>query len=63
MDVVVDLTETGTTLRKNGLKIIGEIMQSYTTIIANIQSYEDPVKRKEIDEIHHTAYGCHGCEK
>ncbi|MGA7628802.1 MAG: ATP phosphoribosyltransferase, partial [Methanoregula sp.] len=30
MDVVVDLTETGTTLRKNGLKIIGQIMESHT---------------------------------
>ncbi|MDX8548761.1 ATP phosphoribosyltransferase [Methanospirillum sp. J.3.6.1-F.2.7.3] len=51
MDVVVDLTETGTTLRKNGLKIIGQIMESYTTIIANHRSFEDPVKRKEIEEI------------
>jgi len=51
MDVVVDLTETGTTLRKNGLKIIGQIIESYTTIIANIASFEDPVKRKEIEEI------------
>jgi len=51
MDVVVDLTETGTTLRKNGLKIIGQIMESYTTIIANSTSFEDPVKRKEMEEI------------
>ena len=51
MDVVVDLTETGTTLRKNGLKIIGQIMESYTTIIANSASFEDPVKRKEIEGI------------
>ncbi len=51
MDVVVDLTETGTTLRKNGLKIIGQIMESYTTIIANSASFENPVKRKEIEEI------------
>ena len=51
MDVVVDLTETGTTLRKNGLKIIGQIMESYTVIIANRESFEDPVKRREIEEI------------
>src|SRR5271157_1530856 len=51
MDVVVDLTETGTTLRKNGLKIIGQIMESYTLIIANKGSFEDPVKKKEIEEI------------
>ncbi len=51
MDVVVDLTETGTTLRKNGLKIIGQILESYTVIIANKKSCEDPVRRKEIEEI------------
>jgi ATP phosphoribosyltransferase len=51
MDVVVDLTETGTTLRKNGLKIIGQIMESYTVIIANKGSFEDPVKKREIEEI------------
>jgi ATP phosphoribosyltransferase len=51
MDVVVDLTETGTTLRKNGLKIIGEIMESSTVVIANRSSFADPGKRKEIEEI------------
>jgi ATP phosphoribosyltransferase len=51
MDVVVDLTETGTTLRKNGLKVIGQIMESYTVIIANKGSFEDPVKKKEMGEI------------
>jgi ATP phosphoribosyltransferase len=51
MDVVVDLTETGTTLRKNGLKIIGQIMESYTVIIANKGSFGDPVKKKEMEEI------------
>ena len=51
MDVVVDLTETGTTLRKNGLKIIGEIMESYTVVIANRASWEDAEKRREIEEI------------
>jgi ATP phosphoribosyltransferase len=51
MDVVVDLTETGTTLRKNGLKIIGQIMESYTVIIANKKSWADPEQRKSIEEI------------
>ena len=51
MDVVVDLTETGTTLRRNGLKIIGQIMESYTVIIANKASWAEPQKRKEIEEI------------
>ncbi|HQJ88902.1 MAG TPA: ATP phosphoribosyltransferase [Methanoregulaceae archaeon] len=51
MDVVVDLTETGTTLRRNGLKIIGEIMESYTAIVANREAWDDPVRRREIGEI------------
>ncbi|HQA81086.1 MAG TPA: ATP phosphoribosyltransferase, partial [Methanoregulaceae archaeon] len=51
MDVVVDLTETGTTLRRNGLKIIGQIMESYTVIIANRESFEDVAKRRAIEEI------------
>ena len=51
MDVVVDLTETGTTLRKNGLKIIGQIMESYTVIIANKEVFNDPVRRREMEEI------------
>jgi ATP phosphoribosyltransferase len=51
MDVVVDLTETGTTLRRNGLKIIGQIMESYTVVIANRVSFEDEAKRHAIEEI------------
>jgi ATP phosphoribosyltransferase len=51
MDVVVDLTETGTTLRRNGLKIIGQIMESYTVVIANQKSFEDAAKRHAIEEI------------
>lgn len=47
-DVVVDLTETGSTLRKNGLKIIDVIMESTSELIANPSSWRDPVKRDEI---------------
>lgn len=57
MDVVVDLTETGTTLRKNGLKIIGQIMESSTVIIANRASFADPQKKKEIEEIKTLLFG------
>ena len=57
MDVVVDLTETGTTLRKNGLKIIGQIMESYTVIIANKASWADAQKRREIEEIKTLLFG------
>jgi ATP phosphoribosyltransferase len=51
MDVVVDLTETGTTLRRNGLKIIGQIMESYTVLIANRAAWEDTEKNRIIQEI------------
>jgi ATP phosphoribosyltransferase len=51
MDVVVDLTETGTTLKRNGLKIIGQIMESYTVVIANRDSFGDTGKRKAMEEI------------
>jgi len=51
MDAVVDLTETGETLRKNRLKIIGSIMTSTTMLIANKESWAEPGKRKAIEEI------------
>ncbi len=50
-DVVVDLTETGETLRKNRLKIIGTIMESTTKLFANKDSWKNPEKRKAIEEI------------
>ncbi len=51
VDVIVDLTETGSTLRKNGLKIVDVILESNTKLIANRKSWEDPVKQREIEEI------------
>lgn len=51
VDVVIDLTETGTTLRKNRLKIIGTILESSTKLIANKKAWTDKKKRKEIEEI------------
>jgi len=51
MDVVVDLTETGSTLRRNNLKIVDVIMESTTRLIANRAAWDDPAKHKAIDEI------------
>ncbi|MBW6469938.1 MAG: ATP phosphoribosyltransferase [Methanosarcinaceae archaeon] len=51
MDVVVDLTETGSTLRKNGLKIVDVMLESSSKLIANKDSWADPVKRQEIEAI------------
>lgn len=47
-DVVVDLTETGSTLKKNGLKIIDIMLKSTSELIANKKSWADPEKHEEI---------------
>lgn len=51
VDAIVDLTETGSSLRKAGLKIIGTLLTSRTELIANRASYEDPAKRAAIDDV------------
>lgn len=51
VDVVVDLTETGETLRRNRLKIIGTVLESTTRLMANKQSWEDPAKRQAMEEV------------
>ena len=50
-DAAVEVTETGSTIRAHGLKIIHEMMQSKPYLIANKRSYNDPIKRKKIDTI------------
>jgi len=50
-DAVVEVTETGSTIRAHGLKIIHELMQTNTQFIANPESYKDPWKREKIDQI------------
>ncbi len=51
MDALVDLTETGSTLRRNGLKIVDTILTSTTRLIANKQAWEDLDKRAAIEEV------------
>lgn len=51
VDAVVDLTETGSTLKKNGLKIVDIITESSTKLIANKKSWAEPDKRNDIQEI------------
>jgi len=50
-DAVVEITETGRALRAAGLKILDTILVSYTELIANRQAFEDPVKRKAMEQI------------
>lgn len=51
MDVVIDLTETGATLRRNRLRIIGTILESTTKLLANKESWKNLEKRKAMEEI------------
>ena len=50
-DAVVEVTETGSTLRANGLRIVEELMKTNTQLIANRGSYEDPWKREKIEQV------------
>ena len=51
VDAIVDLTETGSSLRKAGLKVIATLLTSRTELIANRVAYDDPVKRAAMDDI------------
>jgi len=50
-DAIVDLTETGSSLRRAGFKIIGTLAETSTRLIANRDSWQDPEKRQAIEEI------------
>jgi ATP phosphoribosyltransferase len=50
-DAIVEVTETGSTMRANGLRIVRELMQSNTQLIANLEAWEDPWKREKIEQI------------
>ncbi|GAB2818553.1 ATP phosphoribosyltransferase [Actinocorallia aurea] len=51
VDVIVDLTETGSSLRKNGLRILDTLLTSYTELVANREAYENPEKRAAMEDI------------
>jgi len=50
-DAIVEVTETGSSLRANNLRIVAEVLQSTTRFIANHQAYVEPWKRQKIDDI------------
>ena len=51
VDAIVDLTETGSSLRANKLRIVDTLMETNTVLIANKQSWEDASKRAKIENI------------
>lgn len=50
-DAIVEVTETGSSLRANNLRIVCDLMQSTTRFICNEQAYADPWKREKMDDM------------
>ena len=51
VDAIVEVTETGSSLRANALRIVDEVIQSTTRLIANRNSYRDPWKQQKLNNI------------
>jgi ATP phosphoribosyltransferase len=50
-DAIVEVTETGSSLRANRLRILDTVLESNTQIIANCRSWKDPEKRRKIENL------------
>ena len=51
VDAIVDITETGSSLRANKLRIVDTLLETNTKLIANKKSWANPAKRKKIETI------------
>jgi ATP phosphoribosyltransferase len=51
VDAIIELTETGSSLRANNLRIVDTVLESTTRLIANKQAWKDPGKRAKIEQI------------
>ncbi|MBW2574109.1 MAG: ATP phosphoribosyltransferase [Deltaproteobacteria bacterium] len=50
-DAIVEVTETGSTIKAHGLKIVHELMQTNTQLIANHDAWKDPEKKDKLEQI------------
>jgi ATP phosphoribosyltransferase len=50
-DAIVEVTETGSSLRANNLRIVCDLLQSTTRFISNHAAFEDPWKRRKMDDL------------
>jgi ATP phosphoribosyltransferase len=50
-DAIVEVTETGSSLKANRLRILETVLESNTQIVANKCAYADPAKRRKIDNL------------
>jgi ATP phosphoribosyltransferase len=51
VDAIVDLTETGASLQRNGLRILDTLLTSYTELIANHAAYADSARREAMEDV------------
>jgi ATP phosphoribosyltransferase len=51
-DAIVEVTETGSSLRANKLRIVETVLESNTQLIANVGSWKDAAKRRKMEDIH-----------
>lgn len=51
VDAIVDVTETGSSLRKHGLKVIETLLTSRTELIANAEAYSEPARRAAMEDV------------
>ena len=51
VDAIVEITETGSTIRAHGLRIVSELLRTHTRLIANRAALSDPWKRAKIDQL------------
>ncbi|MBI2297625.1 MAG: ATP phosphoribosyltransferase, partial [Armatimonadetes bacterium] len=51
VDAIVEVTETGSTIRAHGLKIIHTLLETNTKLVANHAAWADPDKRRKIEHI------------
>lgn len=61
-DAIVEVTETGSSLRANNLRIVDEVLQSTTRFIANQDSLENPEKKQKLDNISLMLQSCLAAE-
>ncbi len=50
-DAIVEVTETGSSLRANKLRVVETVLESTTQFIANVVAWQDPAKRRKIEDI------------
>lgn len=51
VDAIIDITETGSSLRANKLRIVETLMESFPVLVANKAAWEDPWKREKLETL------------